>query len=186
MLMALDAKPTIQFRRANPNDAAAMTELINSVYRGEESKAQWTTEAHLLEGTRITEEELLHLIKNPEVHFLLMEQNGELIGSVELMQKIQNKIYLGMLSIRSKLQAQGLGRKLVMAAENYAKTELKGTTMTMYVIESRHELINWYVRQGYVDTGERVPFPREERAELDRVLVDKIDFLIMEKSLYPS
>ena len=43
-------------------DAAELSALINSAYRGETSKKGWTTEADLLEGTRTSEEELISII----------------------------------------------------------------------------------------------------------------------------
>ena len=51
-------------------DAAELSALINSAYRGETSKKGWTTEADLLEGTRTTPKELATIITTPH-HYLL-------------------------------------------------------------------------------------------------------------------
>ena len=40
-------------RVASAADAPALVDLINSAYRGESSKAGWTTEADLLGGQRV-------------------------------------------------------------------------------------------------------------------------------------
>jgi hypothetical protein len=50
----------------------------------------------------------------------------------------------------------------------------------MYVISVREELINWYKRYGYRETGERVPF--QEDGLTGRHL-RPLEFLILEKSL---
>ena len=45
----------LALRTAVPADAAALEALVNSAYRGESSKAGWTTEADLLGGQRVDE-----------------------------------------------------------------------------------------------------------------------------------
>src|SRR5262245_44085304 len=42
----------ISFRDATLSDVAAVIELVHSAYRGEASRAGWTTEADLLDGNR--------------------------------------------------------------------------------------------------------------------------------------
>ena len=44
--------PDLPLRPARPDEAAALAVLVNSAYRGETSKAGWTTEADLLGGQR--------------------------------------------------------------------------------------------------------------------------------------
>ena len=63
------------------------------------------------------------------------------------------KLYVGMFSVSPLLQAKGIGRLLLTAAEDYAK-QLNCTVLTMTVISTRHELIGWYQRRGYKATGE--------------------------------
>jgi hypothetical protein len=41
-------------RPATIEDAGALVALVNSAYRGDSSKAGWTTEADLLDGQRAT------------------------------------------------------------------------------------------------------------------------------------
>ena len=40
-------------RPATPADVPALVALVNSAYRGESSRAGWTTEADLLDGQRV-------------------------------------------------------------------------------------------------------------------------------------
>ncbi|HEY9661603.1 MAG TPA: GNAT family N-acetyltransferase, partial [Allocoleopsis sp.] len=88
------------------------------------------------------------------------------------------KLYLGMLSVRPELQAQGIGKHLMMAAEEYALS-LEISIICMRVIEGRKELIDWYERKGYKDTGEREPF---EDSEFGTARVP-ITFIVLQKEL---
>ncbi len=138
------------------NDAPALNKLVNSAYRGESSKQGWTTEADLLDGTRIDEAALSELIEKKDSTVLLYKEAGEIFGCVEL-RLYPDKLYLGMLSVRPNTQGKGIGKKLLAEAEVYANQ--KGVTkIEMTVISIRTELIEWYKRHGYQLTGERKPF----------------------------
>ena len=66
--------------------------------------------------------------------------------------------YVGMLAVRPEAQARGLGRTMLAAAEAHARTA-GARRLEMTVIAQRAELIAWYERHGFADTGERSPFP---------------------------
>ena len=53
-------------RDAGPGDIPALHALIESAYRGESSRAGWTTEANLLTGQRTDPDELAEIIADPE------------------------------------------------------------------------------------------------------------------------
>jgi ribosomal protein S18 acetylase RimI-like enzyme len=61
-----------------------------------------------------------------------------------------------MLTVSPLLQANGLGRQLLQAAEDYARS-INYHTITMTVITTRTELVNWYERRGYQKSGEIIP-----------------------------
>ncbi|KQX15612.1 GNAT family N-acetyltransferase [Flavobacterium sp. Root420] len=143
--------------KATLQDIPALNILINSAYRGETSKKGWTTEANLLEGKRTNEEELMETILNPKNTILKYTENDKIIGSVLLVEK-EHQLYLGMLTVSPELQNSGIGKKLLAEAENHAKS-LGLSSIIMTVISVREELIAWYKRHGYVDTGEREAFP---------------------------
>lgn len=163
--------------KAIAEDAGELNKLVNSAYRGEESKQGWTTEADLLDGTRIDEAALKDLIQRPDTIVLKYEENGVLLGCVEL-RKEDNKLYLGMLSVRPNMQSKGIGKKLLIAAEEYAK-KLFCVAVKMNVIDGRQELIEWYVRHGYHLTGERKPFiVPDERWGIPK---KTLEFVLLEK-----
>jgi ribosomal protein S18 acetylase RimI-like enzyme len=162
---------------ATLKDVSALEKLINSAYRGETSKQGWTTEANLLEGKRITEDELAEIIQNKENTILKFTNNDTIIGCVLLVNK-GNKLYLGMLTVSPELQNSGIGKKLLQEAEVHALA-LSLPKIVMTVISIREELIAWYNRHGFVDTGVREPFPLNDT---DAVISKQpLEFIVLEK-----
>lgn len=160
-------------------DAAELSALINSAYRGESSKKGWTTEADLLEGTRTSEEELISIIASSNHYLLKFIRDEKIIGSVLLIAK-KEVLYLGMLTVSPELQNSGIGKQLLQAAEQLAQ-QLELSKIQMTVIGIRKELLAWYIRNGYEDTGLREPFPFGEG---DKALTTApLDFIVLEKKL---
>jgi ribosomal protein S18 acetylase RimI-like enzyme len=158
-------------------DIASLNTLINSAYRGEFSKKGWTTEAHILEGCRTTEAELLEIIQDKHNTILKYSENNKIIGCVLLKAK-ENELYLGMLTVSPELQNSGIGKKLLQQAEIFA-AELGLQKIVMTVISVREELISWYKRNGYVDTGVREPFPVSE--VFNPTTKESLEFMVLEK-----
>lgn len=171
-------KDSITIRRATPDDIPSLNNLVNSGYRGEGSKQGWTTEADLLEGIRTTEESLLQMMKKPEATIILAEESGNLTGCVYL-EKQDDALYLGMLTVKPNLQGKGLGAQLMEVAEQKAIEE-GCTKMKITVITVRDELIAFYKRKGYVDTGRRHPFVLGEHFGTPK---QSLEFMEMEKTL---
>ena len=136
--------------------------LVNSAYRGESSRAGWTTEADLLGGQRTDAEEVSHLIWLDGSLILLCLCNDEIIGSLHMEKLDAATAYMGMLVIKPMLQGQGRGSRFMDAAENIARVEWGATRMQIQVITLRHELIAYYQRRGYWCTGEIRSFPAAE------------------------
>ncbi len=151
------------FSPATAADVPALNRLVNRAYRGEASEQGWTTESGLLAGQRTDEADLREQLEKPGATFLLARRapGEELVGSVFL--QVQGpELYLGMLSVEPTLQAGGIGRQLVQAAEDYARRH-GCTAVRMTVISVRHELLAWYARLGYHPIPETVAFPTDTR-----------------------
>lgn len=157
-------------------DAEALHKLVNAAYRGDSSRKGWTTEADLLEGTRISEKALREIFNSNSV-ILKYEENHRLIGCVELRPE-DDKMYVGMLTVLPAEQSKGIGKKLLAAAELTAK-EKNCQALYMTVISERTELIAWYCRHGYRDTGKRKPFliPDESFGKP----LKELEFCVLEK-----
>lgn len=168
-------------KTAVETDIASITELINISYRGEASKKGWTTEAGLIAGnTRTNEEMVKELIHQPGSVFLkYINDEDQITGCVNLQQH-DKKIYLGMFSVSPQLQGTGVGKQILNAAEEYA-LQFGCTAIYMWVISARDELISWYKRHGYADTGKRIPFQEDS---VSGKHLQKLEFMVLEKSLF--
>lgn len=155
-------KPDIAFRIAVTQDAQAIADLVNSAYRGESSRAGWTTEADFLAGQRTDKQAVEAIIASPAQRFLLGERDGVLLGCVCLEVMHREACHFGMFAVRPALQAQGIGKRFVAEAERVARERFGCSTMNMLVITRRAELIAWYERRGYRRTGEYDAFPYDD------------------------
>jgi ribosomal protein S18 acetylase RimI-like enzyme len=164
---------------ASISDIPQLLKLINSAYRGEDAKKGWTHEANLIDGDiRTDENSLKQVIKTPGAAILKYEEEGSLLGCVYL-QKKGDRIYLGMLSVSPDRQAQGIGKKLLDAANEHAKFN-HCSVIEMTVISVRKELIQWYERNGYHPTFKREPFPNDGRFGNPR---QQLEFIYLEKNV---
>jgi GNAT superfamily N-acetyltransferase len=172
----------LRFRAAAGDDAPAIRALVESAYRGESSRAGWTTEADLLDGQRIDVDGVLELIAAPAGRIVLAcAADGALLGCANI-QREGEACYFGLFSVRPTLQGGGIGAALLDECERIARDEWRAGAMRMSVIWTRAELIDWYLRRGYAATGERKPFPYgDQRFGLPRR--DDLGFIVLSKPL---
>ncbi len=150
---------TLTIRAATTADLPAIHPVIERAYRGETARQGWTHEADLIEGPRTDLETLTAIVQDPAQVLLSAWEDGTAIGCVNVVNRGGGTAYLGLLCIDPLRQAAGLGRQLIAAAEAHARTVFGCTRMEMTVIEERRKLIEYYVRRGYAETGERRDFP---------------------------
>lgn len=171
----------LSIRPATVADVPALVALVNSAYRGESSRAGWTTEADLVGGQRVDVNGLTEIIDNPDNVVLVHEQDNAPVGCVRL-ERTADDCYLGLMTIRPTAQGSGLGRQLLEAAERWAVEHWSSRSMHMTVIIQRVELLAWYQRRGYRRTGELRPFPYgDERFGLPQR--NDLAFEVLRKSL---
>jgi ribosomal protein S18 acetylase RimI-like enzyme len=163
-------------------DIPRLVTLINSAYRGEHSKKGWTTEADILGGVRTDTDNLEKMMdKQGAVILKYCDEENVLLGCVYL-EKKENHMYLGMLTVSPLEQAKGIGKKLLFVAEKYARDQ-KCSIVEMTVISIRHELIAWYQKHGYYRTGETKPFPSDEKFGIPK---QPLEFIVMQKEVRSS
>ncbi|MFC7217653.1 GNAT family N-acetyltransferase [Streptomyces polyrhachis] len=159
-------------RLATPDDVPALVRLIESAYRGESSRAGWTTEADILDGRRTDEAAVLAVVKAPGSRMLVAERTGGAAGGIIACCQLEHRgehAYFGMFAVSPLLQGGGLGRLVLAEAERHVVAAWGVRDMHMTVISVREDLIAWYERRGYRRTGEMSPFPYgEERFGLPR------------------
>jgi ribosomal protein S18 acetylase RimI-like enzyme len=157
-LSAVLTGPLLTFRDATTADVADVVALIESAYRGDASRAGWTTEADILHGQRTDPAGVREVVERPRSRLLLAERDGELVACCQLEHR-GNACYFGMFAVRPGLQGGGVGKVVLAEAERVAREDWAATTMEMTVISVRDELIAFYERRGYRRTGELTPFP---------------------------
>ncbi len=166
----------MEIRAATADDIAEVVALVESAYRGEESRAGWTTEADLLDGQRTDAAEVRSVLP----HLLLAQEEGELVGCCVLEARADHG-YFGMFAVRPGLQGGGVGSRLLAAAEDRARGAGL-TRVEMTVLAVRMELIAYYLRRGYVEVGDQKPFPYgDERFGKPRR--DDLVFTVLAKDL---
>ena len=174
--MALELYP------ASAADLPAAVALVNSAYRGDASRAGWTTEADLLGGQRTDVDTLRAQVLGETRALLLAAADGLLVGCVYLERESPCDAYLGMLTIQPTMQSRGFGKEILEGAERFVRDTWGATSLRMTVIAQRYELIAWYERRGYVQTGEREPFPYDD-ARFGLPKRDDLYMVVLRKSL---
>ncbi|MFJ6779003.1 GNAT family N-acetyltransferase [Streptomyces yangpuensis] len=148
----------LSFRSAVEADVPELVELVESAYRGDASRAGWTTEADYLDGQRTDPDGVRAVIAGPDGVLLVVERAGELVACCHIEHR-GDHAYFGMFAVRPGLQGAGLGKEILAEAERRARDTWGAGEMRMTVVNVREELIAYYVRRGYRRTGELSPFP---------------------------
>ena len=177
----------LTFRVATVADVPALLALVTSAYRGEASRAGWTTEADLLDGPRTDAAEITTIVTAPDGLVLVAEEPGpagpRIVACCQL-ERHGDAGYFGMFAVRPTLQTGGFGSALLAEAERHTRQVWGGRRLEMYVIAQRAELIAWYARRGYAPTGQTRPFPYgDERFGLPRR--PDLAFTVLAKPLGP-
>jgi len=171
----------LQFRTAGIADVPAIVALVESAYRGDASRAGWTTEADFLEGRRTGPDDIETILARDRSRILLAERDGELLACAHVAVE-DGAGYFGMFSVDPHRQGRGIGNLVLAEAERIAGEEWSCPMMRMTVIDIREDLIPFYERRGYRRTGIKKPFPYgDERFGLPKR--DDLRFEVLEKPL---
>eukprot|EP00468_Gymnochlora_sp_CCMP2014_P001341 CAMPEP_0167741866 /NCGR_PEP_ID=MMETSP0110_2-20121227/1097_1 /TAXON_ID=629695 /ORGANISM="Gymnochlora sp., Strain CCMP2014" /LENGTH=169 /DNA_ID=CAMNT_0007625971 /DNA_START=248 /DNA_END=757 /DNA_ORIENTATION=+ len=145
----------------------SLTQVVNWAYRGKNGEEGWTGEAHLLDGVRITSEQMEKLLvsQNParSLVFAAIDATNPnkqmVVGSIHAMLRKDGRAEFGLFAVDPKLQSSGIGGKLLNAAETHARDVWQVQEAVMYLLDVREKLFAWYSKKGYEKTGKKVPFP---------------------------
>lgn len=166
----------MQLRAGAPDDVEAVVALVESAYRGESSRAGWTTEADLLDGQRTDADEVRSLLS-----YVVVAENEEgIVGCCTLVPK-EEHAHFGMFAVRPGVQGGGVGSALLMDAELRARN-LGLRRIEMTVLSVRSELIAFYERRGYWHIGETRPWPHGD-ARFGVPRRDDLEFVVLVKDL---
>ncbi|MEU5427106.1 GNAT family N-acetyltransferase [Streptomyces olivoreticuli] len=169
------------FRAATIADVPDLVALVESAYRGDDSRAGWTTEADLLDGQRTDPEGVKAVVTDENSRLLVVECEGETVACCQLEHR-GTHAYFGMFAVRPTMQGAGLGKVVIAEAERVVRAEWGAREMHMTVIRQRDDLIAWYERRGYRRTGQMSPFPYgDERFGIPQR--DDLEFELLVKEL---
>ena len=186
----------LTWREAQHEDVPAFVALVESAYRGEDSRAGWTTEADLLAGQRLDEamgrdmldatDSLVLLFWQGEGIEALTASTGNApappIACVQLEDRGCGIAYFGTFAVSPQRQGGGIGSLVMAAAEQAVAERWEAKTLRMTVIRQRQELISYYERRGFALTGETEPFPYgQEQFGLPQR--EDLEFVVLEKQL---
>ncbi len=146
------------FAHATSDHIPAITSLINRSYRGDSSRAGWTTEADLLSGARIDEIGLFQLLNDSDSLIFIALSDEKVLATIHAHRE-DNSVHFGLFAVEPTQQGGGVGKGLLAYAESEAHSLWGVNTAVMEVITHRSELIAYYERRGYVRTGKMIPFP---------------------------
>jgi ribosomal protein S18 acetylase RimI-like enzyme len=171
----------VEYRIARPQDVPAIVALVESAYRGDASRAGWTTEAEILDGRRTDEDMVAGIVADPDSRLLLAFADDRLLACCHI-ERHEDFAYFGMFAVAPTQQGGGVGRAVLAEAERLAREDWRVREMHMTVISVRAELIAWYERRGYARTGKTSPFPYgDERFGQPRR--DDLEFELLVKPL---
>jgi len=167
-------------RRAEDAELPEVVGLVNTAFRG---SVGWAQEFHVMEGPRITLEDLQRDLseKPTALQLVARDAEGTLQGSVWMEPMNEDVWYLGLLAVRPDAQEKKLGRQLLAEAEKVARQN-GAQRIRISVMNIRESLTAWYERRGYARTGEIKPFPYGDLS-VGRPLRDDLAFVMLEKAL---
>lgn len=140
------SESTVRTRTASDADVTALARLINAAF---------VVEQVVFDGNRVDDLGVRAYMSGGT--FLVAEDSGALAGCVYVETR-NDRSYLGLLSVQPARQGTGLGRRLVVAAEKFAR-ESGSRAMDLRVISARGEqLLPFYRRLGY-QVVRTEPFP---------------------------
>lgn len=179
------AAAPLVFRHATLADTDALIALVESAYRGDASRAGWTTEADFLDGRRTGADDIHACLARERSVILIAERAGpdggpELLACAHIAEE-EGAGYFGMFSVRPTLQGGGIGKQVIDEAERIVREDWRLPAMRMTVIDIRDELIAFYERRGYVRTGKLKPFPYGDE-RFGQPKRDDLRFEVLEKT----
>ncbi len=179
-----DPRDTGRLVAAQSADLRRVVDLLNAAYRGQEGLKGWTDERGILAGARTTVELLTAELTRKSAAVLLKWQipdDDHLTGCILLEPIHAGTWHLGSFAVEPGRQNKGLGQAILSDAERWAR-ERRAACLAMTVITARTELVAWYIRRGYVPTGEIAPFPYGDLS-VGVPLRDDLRFAVLEKTI---
>ena len=161
-------------RKARPDDAVALSQLINLAFK---------KESFFKKGDRTDEQQVRDKFQSGT--FYTVECNGTMMACVYLevaqegnaagLASGEDAGYIGMLAVDPAQQGRGFGKKLMAFAEAELQRR-RCKRVQLRIVNRRTELLDFYRALGYCETG-TAPYPFPEKTTLP------IHFINLEKTI---
>lgn len=130
----------VQVREASESDAAPIAMVTNAAFAIET----------FIEGMRTDARRVAEMMRLGM--FLVCTQGQEQLVASVYVETRGARGYFGMLAVDPLHQGKGIGARMVHAAEDYCR-DRRCTAMDISVLSLRPELVPFYHRLGYAETG---------------------------------
>ena len=111
--------------------------------------------------------------------FMSTDAGDEMVGTVQIQHKEgDDEAEIGLFSVSPKRQSAGIGGKLIREAIRVIKDDLQYKHAMVHVLENRTDILAWYRKLGFKETGERIAFVWPEK-----LLVSDLHFLTLKMDL---
>lgn len=122
---------------------------------------------------RCTEEDMKKFIEEsgkPNTLLFAFEEDS-VVGTVQIQPSADHphEAEIGLFAVSPLHQSRGIGGNLIRNAMLEMK-EQGYTSAFLHVLENRPEILTWYRKLGFQETGERVPFIWTEKLKFDKSL----------------
>ena len=144
-------------REANKEDIDAILLLVNRAYQSNDG---WTNESNLVSGDRVEISEIIDYLETSKSYLFVLSLKNRVEACI-CVEELNDEAYIGFFAVNPNLQGQGIGKKFLAFAENFAYKSLKLRHFKMAVLSDRDELIDFYLRRGYQQTKQTTTYPKE-------------------------
>ena len=155
-----------------------IVDLVNAAYRGIDGSRRWTTEAHLVQGDRLVLEDLRRLITDSDTEFYVGYLDGNLASCIAI-KKYGPITEFGTFAVNPSLHGLGYGKDLLSFAESQAS--FYSSIFQVAVVSQNLDLIGFYQRRGYKETGQRLVYPTDQN--VGKPKVKNIDLTVLQKNV---
>lgn len=190
------AKQSLAFSLATIEDAPRITQLINTAFRSEKTGQTWLYDDQdkrvdiaslelvedLIAGKTARTIMLAGMLFDSIVATCFLRQPHTTLPQLENLQHVTpGSAWLGFLALDPTFHSKGYGKDMLVKAEAFVREEWKAERLEFDFVSTRKELRDWYVRQGYEETGKKRPFYYGERGR--EILADGLEMLVLGKNL---
>ena len=131
------SEATFVIRRATPSDARLIRELSLVAFGEYDPRAARTTANMMLE---------------PGARTLVAERNGKLLGFIILRRQTGATLAVNAIAVTPTERGTGVGKRLMQAAEHYAKSHGIGR-ITLCTAQANLAALDLFLRRGFSITG---------------------------------